>query len=526
MRTFFTRSKEAGLLALLLCLCISLSADPNDNVLNGEWPVVGQGYGNLGNAPSTIDSSNAGNLLNNQKFFFQTAGPVLAQPAISNGVAYFADIAGTLYAIDITTGQQIWSVFLGNEFITTPSVSEDMVYISGGTLVYTFAGSPVKVFGVNRSDGSLVWSSKIDPLSGTIPGVGDYTGDTTIVGDLIIFGVASLENFSSPSPDYKSRGSVVAFNRFTGEQEWRFYTTSDQLAEYVEYGAGAGAWSSPAIDLERRLLFIGTGQNYELPCSPYANSLLAIDYKNGNLRWFSQLTVNDVWDSVNNPSGMNWDVGCHPNLFSAVVEGDGLVDFVGVAEKGGRYFIMRRDQRHSSTYLKGEPKIDAVIFLDEGSKAGAIQSTPTIDNVNKILYVASDALVGPLGVRTSINAVQLNYPIESTEFQGEVIPKISAYDLTKLVNGSLANDALIWEQSSTTDPNNRGQNYGPLTFCNDVIFVTNGTGNVRILKALDGTVIDETKPLGNSVSIFGGVTVVGEQIFVPTVGGIASYALP
>jgi len=110
--------------------------------------VVGQDYGNLANAPSAIDSSNAGNLLSNQKFLFPTAGPVTGQPAVSNGVAYFADIAGTLYAVDIATGQQIWSVFLGNEFITTPSVSEDMVYISGGTLINTFAGSPVKVFSV------------------------------------------------------------------------------------------------------------------------------------------------------------------------------------------------------------------------------------------------------------------------------------------------------------------------------------------------------------------------------------------
>jgi len=166
------------------------------------------------------------------------------------------------------------------------------------------------------------------------------------------------------------------------------------------------------------------------------------------------------------------------------------------------------------------------LFLDEGSKAGAIQGTPTVDNVNKILYVASDALVGPLGIRTSINAIQLNHDIESPDYQGEVIPKIAAYDLTMLVNGASPTEALIWEQASTTDPNNRGQTYGPLTFCNDVIFTTNGTGNVRILKASDGTLIDEIKPLGIPIQIFGGVTVVGEQIFVPTVGGIAAYALP
>jgi len=294
----------------------------------------------------------------------------------------------------------------------------------------------------------------------------------------------------------------------------------------VEFGAGVGVWSSPAIDLERRLVFIGTGQSFETPCSPYVDSLLAIDYNNGQLRWFSQKTINDVWDPNITQYGADWDISTHPNLFSAEVEGDGMVDFVGVGDKGGRYFIMRRHQKHSTVKRKGEPLIDVTLFLDEGSKVGTFQGTPTVDNVNKILYVASDALVGPLGIRTSMNAVQLNYPAMSPDFQGEVIPKIAAYDLTMLVNGASTSDALIWEQASITDPNNRGQTYGPLTLSNDVIFTTNGTGNVRILKTSDGSLIDEIKPLGIPIPIFGGVTIVGKQIFVPTLGGIASYEIP
>jgi len=525
MKQTLAKYKEIGFLFIfLLFSSMPLSASFFPNVLDGEWPVVGQDYGNLANAPSTIDSSNAANLFSNQKFFFPTSGLVVAQPAVSNGVAYFGDTSGTVYAIDISTGQQIWATSIGNEVITTPSVSENLIYVTGGQLAGTFSGDPVKIFAINRSDGSIAWSNKVDPLSGTLPFIDDYTGDTTIVGNLVIFGVASTENTSMPAADSKARGSVVAFNRFTGEERWRFYTTSDQSDPNPRFGGGSGAWSSPAIDLDRKLLFIGTGQNFETPCSPFSDSLLALDFRNGRLRWFSQKTINDVWDVGQNSYGADWDVNTHPNLFSAEVEGEGEVDFVGVGDKGGRYFIMQRDQRHS---FIGKPKIDVTLFLDEGSKPGAIQATPTIDNVNKILYVVSDALVGPFGTRTSMNAVQLDYfVLDVPNYQGEVIPKYAAYDLTQLVNGASPSAALLWEYDSTTDPNNRGQTFGPLTLSNDVIFTTNGTGNVRIFKASDGTLIDEIKPLGVPAPIFGGVTVVDKQIFIPTTGGIASYEIP
>lgn len=497
------------------------------NVLDGEWPIVGQDYGNKGNAPSSIDSINAVNLFNNFKFFFPTAGLVLAQPSISNGIAYFGDTSGTLYAVDISTGSLVWSRNLGNEISTTPVVTKDFVYISGGQL-FTPPNAPIQIFCINRSDGSVAWSKPISEDSGSLPLVETYTGDVTVVDGLVIFGIASTEN-AGPATDFKSRGSVVAFDRFSGREKWRFYTTSDQFSDNPEYGAGVGIWSSPGVDLERQVLYIGSGQNYESPTSPYEDSLLALRIKDGKLLWHSPMNINDVWAPGLTPSGPDWDVNTHPNLFSVDIDGEGSVDFVGVADKSGRYYILRRDQIFDDDQGNDQTKIEAILYLDPGARPGAIQATPAIDDVNDILYVASDALIGTNGERVTMDAAPF-YGCNAVDifcFQDKVVSKIAAYDLKVLLNGSHPSVALLWENKSTTDATNKGASFGPLTLSNDVIIQSNGYGHVRILKASDGSLIANTLPLfGQNLPIFGGVTTVGKQVLIPTLGGIVSYELP
>jgi hypothetical protein len=92
------------------------------------------------------------------------------------------------------------------------------------------------------------------------------------------------------------------------------------------------------------------------------------------------------------------------------------------------------------------------------------------------------------------------------------------------LNGGNAATALLWE--STDDASNKGQSFGPLTLANDVVFQTNGHGAVRIIDASNGNLLSGTFPVGPGFPIFGGVTAVGDQVFVPTLAGVASYKLP
>ncbi len=59
--------------------------------------------------------------------------------------------------------------------------------------------------------------------------------------------------------------------------------------------SGAPIWSSPAIDLKRGVLYIGTGEATSEPAEATTDAILAIDLKDGGIRWSFQATANDIF---------------------------------------------------------------------------------------------------------------------------------------------------------------------------------------------------------------------------------------
>jgi polyvinyl alcohol dehydrogenase (cytochrome) len=152
-----------------------------------------------------------------------------------------------------------------------------------------------------------------------------------VVGDLVIQGTASFENIVKEAR-YTFRGSVAAYDTRTGGRRWKLFTTKNTPAD----GPGVGVWSTPAVDLKRGLLFVGTGQSLAPRTSPLADSLLAIDYRTGALRWSRQFTYPDVF-SAGHPTGKDADVGASPNLWTS--NGRALV---GAGDKGGTFHALDR----------------------------------------------------------------------------------------------------------------------------------------------------------------------------------------
>jgi polyvinyl alcohol dehydrogenase (cytochrome) len=62
------------------------------------------------------------------------------------------------------------------------------------------------------------------------------------------------------------------------------------------YGpSGAPIWNSPAIDAKRGVLYVGTGEATSEPAAPTTDAILAIDLKDGRIRWSFQATANDIF---------------------------------------------------------------------------------------------------------------------------------------------------------------------------------------------------------------------------------------
>jgi polyvinyl alcohol dehydrogenase (cytochrome) len=131
---------------------------------------------------------------------------------------------------------------------------------------------------------------------------------------------------------YTFQGTLGGYDARTGREMWRLTTTPNDATD----GAGIGIWSTPAVDRRLGLLFVGTGQNLSPPAGPLEDSIIAVDYHSGRLRWAKQFTSNDVF-SMGYPNGHDYDFGASPNLWDA-----GGRHLIGDGDKAGFYYALDR----------------------------------------------------------------------------------------------------------------------------------------------------------------------------------------
>src|SRR5262245_42005484 len=242
-------------------------------------------------------------------------------PAVFGDVVYFGNWDGTLRAVDATTGTPRWTTKFGNQII------DDSPLVYGNTVYVGDAGGYLHA--VDAATGTPRWSVHLD----THPNTRIFSSPVA-VDNLIIIGVASVE-LALVKPDYTFRGSIVALDAKTGAEKWRIYTTTND----ANGGAGVSVWSTAAIDRDRKLAFIGTGQTYEQPASPRSDALMAIDYEHGTIKWLRQFTPDDVYTIFGPaPQGPDADLGAAPNLFRI-----GNRDVVGIGDKAGVYAVLDRE---------------------------------------------------------------------------------------------------------------------------------------------------------------------------------------
>lgn len=242
---------------------------------------------------------------------------VTGTPTVVDGIAHFADWKGQVWAVRADTGEKVWTSMIGGMIVGATAVDGDAVYASSGTTL----------FRLNRATGEQEWKATTNDHPQA-----QISASPVVVEGIVLQGTASFENMMRKD-EYLFRGSIGGFDAETGEQRWNFYSTPGDDTS----GAGAGIWSTPAVDTERGLLFVGTGQGLSEPTPAMADSLIAIDYRTGEKKWSTQFTYPDVFSAAN-PTGKDADMGASPNLWTT----DGR-DLVGAGDKGGTFHAVDRD---------------------------------------------------------------------------------------------------------------------------------------------------------------------------------------
>jgi quinoprotein glucose dehydrogenase len=188
-------------------------------------------------------------------------------------------------------------------------------------------GNPCAEFGV---------AGQIDLKAGISnirrPGEYEETSAPAVIDDMVIVGSAIADNDRVDSPD----GAVRAFDARSGKLRWTWHPIEGSLAP-----TGAGnVWSTISVDQQRGLVFLPTGSaspDYHGIKRPgdnkWANSVVALSAKTGELVWGFQLVHHDLWD---------YDTAAQPVL-ALMRRAGGETPVVIQGNKTGNLFVLDRE---------------------------------------------------------------------------------------------------------------------------------------------------------------------------------------
>jgi polyvinyl alcohol dehydrogenase (cytochrome) len=354
--------KMAVPLAIIAVLALSMIAASNNIV----WLEAGQGRTNWHSQPleSTISNQNVGNL--NVKWA-NAGGDVSATPSVSDGVVYYPDYSGNLYAVDATTGAVIWQDILGSFFTSadglTGTVFSRTTPTIDGNVLYVGLQNNGWLLAISRNKGNLLWKTQLDthPAAVITQSPADYNG-------ILYVGMSSLEEAFAADPSYPCctfRGSLSAIDEKTGNVLWKTYTVPDNGNALGGY-SGASVWgSTPVVDTSRKLVYITTGNNYTVPAdvangttplatNDYVDAILALDLKTGSVVW-AQSHLGLTGDAYTfacfysyqapncpDPAGPDYDFGQGVMEVTRTVNGTNQ-DLVIAGQKSGKLWALDAD---------------------------------------------------------------------------------------------------------------------------------------------------------------------------------------
>ncbi|MDB5644383.1 MAG: pyrrolo-quinoline quinone [Methylobacterium sp.] len=271
--------------------------------------------------------------------------------AVSDGKVFEATMDGRIIALDAATGKVLWD----HEAVRPEEGESETASALADTL------------GANGVQGSSRLGFKMPPLVAEglvivgVAGAGYGLHVEDAKGGLDGGAVVGIEG------GYGRRGWLAAYDAATGAERWRWYvtksdgwegdfaaTTADGVPLHRDIAAekaaapanreawrvgGGSLWMTPAYDADLGLIYVGTGnpapQNFGLSRpgdNLYTMSLVALDVRTGQLRWYHQQVPHDEW---------GYDVASPPFLLDQPTT-QGPVKAVAQGSKTGWIYVHDR----------------------------------------------------------------------------------------------------------------------------------------------------------------------------------------
>ena len=232
-----------------------------------------------------------------------------ATPLVHDGVMYLHAFPDSLVALDATTGDILWRY--KHRSLAAPS-GKLGIAIKGDRLF--LPTSDLRLVALDSNSGQLIWEHQI--LTEVQNDLSRYKqrgyflrSAPVVAGNHVIQGVAG--------PLVKQGAFVLAVNRHTGEEVWRFNTIprpgepgdNSWNGLPFEERSGGSVWHFGSYDPELNLVFYGVSQTYDtaallIPSGEpgvsneglYTDSTVALDADSGKLVWHYQHQPAEQWD--------------------------------------------------------------------------------------------------------------------------------------------------------------------------------------------------------------------------------------
>ena len=358
------RLKRIFLVAALGLVCITAplwgQSRGSSGAKTGEWPSYAADLASTRYRPfDQIDASNFNKLELAWSFKTDNLGTrpeykLEGTPLMVNGVLYAT--AGTrrsVIALDAATGELLWAhgEHEGARGAAAPrqlsgrgvaywsdGKEQRILYVTPGYRLIALdakTGVPVPNFGKNGS---------VDLKQGVVYGTGQQIDlvkgeiglhSTPIVAkDVVIVGSAMREG-GTPKTHNNTKGLVRAFNVRTGQLLWTFNTiprpgefgNDTWLNNSWAVNGNTGVWTQISVDEDLGLVYLPveepTGDYYggHRPGNNFfGESLVAVDLKTGQRKWFYQLVHHPLWDFDISTAPILADINVNGRAIKAVAQ--------------------------------------------------------------------------------------------------------------------------------------------------------------------------------------------------------------
>ena len=377
----------------------------------GQWGFDPRNHRRLSAEQAGLTTAQMGKLELAWVMAFPQTANMRAQPVIVGNTMYLSIVdSGQLFALDIGGSSPCVKFVYEHDVPLRTALGYHT--LPDGRNVLLFADAAAHVLMMDAITAEVIWTATVKVTS-----VSNVTAMPVLFEDKVFVPISSGELNMGAAPAYEcctSHGAVVALNAANGEQLWVYHTMQNAQPTTVsrvgtqQYGpSGAPIWTAAAVDAERRLIYVGTGENTSAPATDTSDAILAIRMDDGSLAWKFQATPNDIFltGCMNEPDGPNcppadsinkdWDFGAGLMLGN---KSDGS-DLVLAGQKNGVVWALNPDNGAMVWNTKVGP----------GGAMGGIHWGMAFDGERR-LFVGNNQSSGPTadGVEPGLHALDVD----------------------------------------------------------------------------------------------------------------------